>query len=117
MAGALPIDIRPDLWRNVRDILTRHVCGHEVWAFGSRAMGKAKPYSDLDPAIITDTPLPLLISARLADDFPPDDSRRAEVVDRAATQTAFREIIERDKVALQRRGGGNPDDAAHVSQP
>ena len=118
MTECPPIDIRPDLWRIVRDILTRHVGGHEVWAFGSRARGKAKPYSDLDLAIITDTPLPLLISARLADDFSGSDLPwRVDVVDWAATQPAFREIIERDKVVLQRRGGGNPDEAAHVPLP
>jgi predicted nucleotidyltransferase len=59
------IDIRPDLWSIVRDILCRHVPRHEVWAFGSRARGKAKRYSDLDLAIISDTPLPLSVSARL----------------------------------------------------
>jgi predicted nucleotidyltransferase len=42
----------------------------EVWAFGSRAKcgrGAAKPYSDLDLAVITDQPLPLKTSANLSD--------------------------------------------------
>jgi predicted nucleotidyltransferase len=42
------IDIRPDHWVIVRDILQRHVPQFEVWAFGSRATWKAKEYSDLE---------------------------------------------------------------------
>ena len=44
------IDISPGQWDIVHDILQRHVPGHEVWAFGSRARRRAKPYSDLDLA-------------------------------------------------------------------
>jgi hypothetical protein len=32
-----PIDISPEDWRIVRDILRKHVPDHEDWAFGSRA--------------------------------------------------------------------------------
>jgi len=115
MADSPPIDIRPDLWLIVRDILNRHVARYEVWAFGSRVSGKAKPQSDLDLAIISDTPLPLTISARLVDDFSESDLPwRVDVVDWATTQPAFRKIIERDKVVLQPADGGNPDDTPHV---
>jgi predicted nucleotidyltransferase len=38
----------------VCNILQKHVPSHEVWAFGSRINGKAKKYSDLDLAIISD---------------------------------------------------------------
>jgi type I restriction enzyme S subunit len=96
-----PIDIRPDLWAIVRDILSRRVPNYAVWAFGSRARGMAKPYSDLDLAIISDVPLPLTTSARLADDFSESDLPwRVDVVDWAATSPSFRRIIERDKVVL-----------------
>ena len=44
------IDISPGQWDIVHDILQRHVPGHEVWAFGSRARRRVKPYSDLDLA-------------------------------------------------------------------
>lgn len=115
MAENPPIDIRPDLWPIVRDILTRHVPRYEVWAFGSRVRGKAKPYSDLDLAIISDTPLPLTIDARLAEDFSESDLPwRVDVVDWATTQPAFRKIIERDKVVVQ--PAGNPDDRPHVPE-
>ena len=96
------IDIHPDHWEIVRQILQKHVPHLGVWAFGSRAGRRAKPYSDLDLAIITDQPLPLAIQAALADDFSESDLPwKVDVVDWATTSAAFREIIERDKVPLQ----------------
>ncbi len=70
---APPIDIRPDHWTIVRDILNRHLPQYEVWAFGSRTKGTARPYSDLDLAIIADVPLPLDVTAALAEDFSESD--------------------------------------------
>lgn len=54
-----PIDIRPEHWTIVRDILRQHVPDQPVWAFGSRARGDARRYSDLDLAVITDAPIPI----------------------------------------------------------
>jgi type I restriction enzyme S subunit len=96
------IDIRPDHWAIVREILQRHVPQYEVWAFGSRATWKAKEYSDLDLAVISDKPLGIAVSAALADDFSESDLPwRVDVVDWAATSETFRKIIERDKVVVQ----------------
>jgi hypothetical protein len=72
-----PVDIWPDLWPIVRDILRRHVPQYDVWAFGSRAMGTTKRYADLDLAVITDRPLPLKVRAHLADAFSESDLPRA----------------------------------------
>ncbi len=81
---------------------------YTVWAFGSRVSGRAKRYSDLDLAIISDVPLPLKLSARLADDFSDSDLPwRVDVVEWATTSTEFRKMIERDKVALQCGTGGS----------
>jgi len=89
----------------VRGILQKHVPQYEVWAFGSRAKcgwGAAKPYSDLDLAVITDQPLPLKTSANLSDDFSTSDLPwKVDVVDWATTHAPFRRIIERDKVVVQ----------------
>ncbi len=96
------IDIRPDHWQIVRHILRRHVPQYEVWAFGSRAKWTAKPHSDLDLAVITDKPLPLSVSAALADDFSESNLPwKVDVVDWAATSDSFRIVIERDKVVVQ----------------
>jgi type I restriction enzyme S subunit len=96
------IDIRPDHWEIVRGILQRHVPQYEVWAFGSRAKSAAKPYSDLDLAVITDQPLPLNTSANLSDAFSESDlPLKVDVVDWATTRALLRKIIERDKVTVQ----------------
>jgi predicted nucleotidyltransferase len=98
-----PIDVRPDLWAIVRNILRRHVPESEVWAFGSRATGKAKRYSDLDLAIMSDTGLPLAVRAELEEAFSESDLPwRVDVVDWATTSPTFQAIIMRDKVVLQR---------------
>ena len=97
------IDIRPDHWAIVADILRRHVPDREVWAFGSRATWNAKEYSDLDLAVIGEAPLSLSVSAALADDFAESDLPfKVDVVDWATTSESFRKIIERDKVVVQR---------------
>ena len=96
------IDIRPDLWVIVRDILQKHVPQCEVWAFGSRAKWKAKKYSDLDLAVITHKPMSLQVSGALADDFAESDLPfKVDVVDWATTSESFRKIIEQDKVVVQ----------------
>lgn len=96
------IDVRPDLWEIVRSILQTHVPQFEVWAFGSRAQWTAKPYSDLDLAVISTAPLSLAVSAALADAFAESDLPwRVDVVDWATTSASFRKIIERNKVVVQ----------------
>lgn len=106
MSDAIPpIDIRPDHWEIVLDVLEKHVPDYEVWAFGSRAKWNAKQYSDLDLAILTDKPLPLAVSAALTDDFSESDLPwKVDVVDWATTSESFRKIIERDKVVVQEGG-------------
>lgn len=102
MVDVPPIDIRPDLWKIVSDILRKHVPRYEVWAFGSRVKGRAKRYSDLDLAVITDERLPRGISAALEDELSESDLPfRVDVLDWAATAPAFRRIIEKDRVVVQ----------------
>jgi type I restriction enzyme, S subunit len=99
------IDISPEQWVIVRDILHRRVPHDTVWAFGSRAVWKAKPYSDLDIAIISLQALDWSVSASLAEDFAESDLPfKVDVVDWASTSAAFRKIIVQDKVVLQSGG-------------
>lgn len=96
------LDLRADQLQIVRDILKKNVPEREVWAFGSRAKWLAKPYSDLDLAVIGDEPLSLSVLASLTDDFAESDLPiRVDVVDWATTKEYFRQIIERDKVVVQ----------------
>lgn len=102
MAERPLVDVRPNLWCIVQGILQKHVPQHEVWAFGSRAKWTAKPYSDLDLAVINDQPLPLDVSAVLTDAFAKSELPwRVDVVDWASTSESLRQIIARDKVVVQ----------------
>ncbi len=92
MGDAPPIDVAPAHWDTVRDILARHVPGHEVWAFGSRVTGGARSYSDLDLAVLTE--------AFAESNLP----WRVDIVDWATTGESFRRIIERVHVVVQRAG-------------
>ena len=96
------MDVQPDQWHIVRDILQKHVPGHAVWAFGSRAKGTAKPFSDLDLAVITDQPLSLDLCASLSEDFSQSNLPwKVDVVDWATASDVFRAIIARNKVVIQ----------------
>ncbi len=98
-----PIDLIPRDWEIVCDILTRHAPQYEVWAFGSRAKHTAKKYSDLDLAIITDQPLDLSFSADITNAFEESDlSIKVDVVDWASTDEIFRQIIQREKIVIQK---------------
>lgn len=96
-----PIDISDDHWNILKDILQRHVPDREIWAFGSRVKGTAKPFSDLDIAIICDVPMGIGLLAELKESF--QDSVlpfKVDVVDWAATPEPFRNVISKSKVVL-----------------
>ena len=98
-----PIEIKPQDWSLVLSILQEQAPAMEVWAFGSRARRTAKPYSDLDLALITQQPLSLEKLASITEAFDSSDLPiRVDVVDWAATHETFRKIIEQDKVVVQR---------------
>ena len=101
---ALPIDIAPRDWADVLRILHEQVPHLEVWAFGSRATRHAKPYSDLDLALMTEQPLSLDQLADITDAFATSDLPiRVDVLDWAATSDAFRQLIANGKVVVQRK--------------
>ena len=98
------IDLNLHDRKEVERILKRWVPGYEVWAFGSRAKGTAKPYSDLDLAIISDQPLPLDVMADLRESLDESDlTIKVDVVDWAKTSARFQKIIEAEKVVVQAR--------------
>jgi len=103
------IDVSPEDWRIVHDILQRYVPGREVWAFGSRAKWTAKEYSDLDIAIVGEEPLSLSVMAELMDAFQESELPfKVDVVDWATVQPSFRRAIESSKVVVKRRSGNLP---------
>lgn len=99
----MPIDIRPEEYAIVLAILERHVPGREVRAFGSRVAGKAKPFSDLDLAIMGDQPIDASTLADLRESFRESDLPfKVDVLDWASTGESFRRIVARDSVVVGR---------------
>jgi uncharacterized protein len=97
-----PIQVTPEQWRTIRAVLQAKVPECEVWAFGSRATRRAKPYSDLDLAIVADQPLGLERLAELAEAFSESDLPwKVDLVDWATTSDRFRQVIEQAHVTLQ----------------
>lgn len=95
-------DVAPAHLALLRSILARHVPDRTVVAFGSRASGTAKPWSDLDLAILGDGRLPLVVIARLASDL--EESMlpfRVDVVERATLSPEFGRRIDREAVVVQ----------------
>lgn len=96
------IDLSQQDWELVKRILNQLLPGLEVWAFGSRINGKAKRYSDLDLAVISQQPLPLATMAALREAFDESDlPMKVDVVDWATTREPFRKIISDNKVVVQ----------------
>lgn len=83
------------------EILQRHFPHKTVWAFGSRARFAAKPYSDLDLAIIGDSPLSLSELAALEYDFTESALPfKVDIVDWATASESFRNIIRQTHVVV-----------------
>jgi len=102
------VDLRPEHERIVRDILTKRLPpAVSVRVFGSRARGTAKPYSDLDLALMGGERLSLALLADLADAFSDSDLPfKVDVVDWRSAAPAFRAVIDRDGVWLTPAAGG-----------
>jgi len=97
------IELDPRDWADVLRLLRAQVPNMEVWAFGSRVRHTAKPYSDLDLALISPKPLSLAQMAAITDAFATSDLPiRVDVVDWASASAAFRQAIEQCKVVVQR---------------
>lgn len=99
------IDIRPEDLEKVLAILDHHLPGREVRAFGSRVVGKAKAFSDLDLAVMGAEPLPAAVIAEVREEFRESDLPfKVDVVEWATTKDAFRRIIERNFVVVREEG-------------
>lgn len=101
MAKPERLQLSDSEWQHVSTILQRYLPQYEVWAFGSRVKGNAKPYSDLDLAIISDTPLPLALLAEVAEAFSESDLPwKVDLVDWPTTSERFRQVIAEQKLVL-----------------
>ena len=106
MPDSSSLDVRPGQLAVVRDILQKHVPGLAVWAFGSRVIGGAKQFSDLDLVVVAETPLTLERLAALAEAFSESDLPwKVDVVDWASIDENFRRVIKERYVVIQEGQG------------
>ncbi|MDL5046547.1 nucleotidyltransferase domain-containing protein [Oscillatoria amoena NRMC-F 0135] len=97
------IDLPPRQLAVVRRLLATHVPECEVRAFGSRVTGKAKPYSDLDIALLGPTRLSINRLAALREAFQESDLPiRVDVIDWEGISENFRAIIAGNFELLQK---------------
>ncbi len=102
------IDLRPEHLALVQSLLHQHVPGCQVRAFGSRALGKAKPYSDLDLAVVGPAKLDIKVMARLKEAFEESDLPfRVDVLDWHAVPETFRENIAKGFEVIQEHEGSS----------
>jgi predicted nucleotidyltransferase len=97
-----PLDIAPEHLAQVQAILKAHLpAGVRVQVFGSRARGGAKPFSDLDLALVAEGPVDQAVLARLADAFEESSLPwRVDLIDWSAISDSFRDAIRGDLVAM-----------------
>ncbi|MGD7070768.1 nucleotidyltransferase family protein [Acetobacter sp. AAB5] len=99
------IDITPEERAIVLRILNEIVPDREVQAFGSRVTGKAKPFSDLDLAIMGDEPLSLETRAQLEEAFSESELPwKVDVLDWTLTEIIFRKSIQKHSFIIKNRG-------------
>lgn len=97
-----PLALLPHELHEVTQILAQHLPAVEVRAFGSRVKGTAKPYSDLDLALMTTHPLSLEQEAVLKEAFGESSLPfKVDLLDWATTTPAFQDIVRRDGVPIQ----------------
>lgn len=103
--AATGIDITPEHRRIVVDILRAHLpADAQVWAFGSRAAGRARRYSDLDLAIDAGRRLGLDETAILREAFDECDlPYRVDLVDWHAIGDDFRRLIGAGRIEVRGR--------------
>lgn len=96
------IDLSLEHRRIVLTVLSEHLQqGSKVWAFGSRATGRARRYSDLDLAVDAGRALTLDEAAMLREAFEESDlPYRVDIVDWHAIGERFRRAIAAERVPL-----------------
>lgn len=95
------LDLAVDQLAMVRTILAQHVPGAKVWAFGSRVLGTAQKFSDLDLAIEDKQELPLDTKGNLRHAFMESDLPiSVDILDMRTVKQPFKRIVEQQRVAL-----------------
>ena len=97
-------DIRPDHFKMVQDILNKSLSSDvKVWVYGSRAKWTTLDSSDLDLALEGKDKIDYEVINCLNRDFEESNlPYEVDVVDINTVQPFFRDIINKDKVLLDR---------------
>lgn len=95
------IDITPEDRTLVRQLIATYFPDVEVRVFGSRYNGTARPYSDLDLALVGQEKLNWLTVSRLREAFAESElSYRVDVLDWHAIAPTFQQVIARGYAVL-----------------
>ncbi len=90
------IDVAPKHLEMVLALLSNYLPGCEVRVFGSRFSGAAKPYSDLDLAVVGQNRLDGRVLAELKEAFQESELPfRVDLLDWNAISDEFRAVIEK----------------------
>jgi uncharacterized protein len=105
------IDLAPKHLDEVKRILAEQVPGVEVRAYGSRVSGTARPYSDLDLALVGDEKIDGRRIEALKDAFAESDLPfMVDVLDFHAISESFRQVIlTRGFEMVQEKAAGAPE--------
>ena len=96
------IDLEPTYLQEIRRILLEHVPDYEVRLFGSRIIGQARKYSDLDLALVGKEKIDWRKLEALKDAFAESDLPiMIDVLDWNAISDEFRKVIERKYEVIQ----------------
>ena len=88
------IDLQPHHLEIIRNILAEYVPEAEVRVFGSRITGKARPFSDMDLAVVIKAKLDWKILAEMKEAFEESDLPfRVDVLDWHTIDDNFRKVI------------------------
>ncbi len=95
------IDVSAAQLKTIRQILVQYVPHTTVWAFGSRVLGTAQPYSDLDLAIVGTEKIPRATLTQLKEAFVASDIPfRVDILDWHRVSPSFQQIIAAQFVPL-----------------
>ena len=95
------IDIRSQDIKIIRQILTKYLSPEtEIWVFGSRAKGTARPFSDLDLVINANHhPLSIRVMTQLLDEFEESDlPYKVDIVDWNTVDNEFKTLIYNERI-------------------
>lgn len=97
-----PLALTPDHARTVRGVIDSVIPGAQVHVFGSRATGRARPFSDLDLLVVEPARLSWLQRADLRDRFEASDLPfRVDVVEAEGLPEGMAERVASESVSLR----------------